>query len=655
MATRRWILVLPLVAAISLLAGCAGSTANVQNPPAPPSSTVTIAFQPTPPASVVLSSSTPLTAVVSNDSSSEGVDWSLTCSIPGTDPNKCGTLSALHTASAAATTFTPPSAFSGNSMAVNIVAFATADHTQNVSAPITVTGFGSTLKGTYVLQAQGIDANSFGPYQFAGVMVFDGNGGISSGEQTVNLFDPNLGALAAASDPITGGSYFLGPDGRGTITINTADQNLGLNGVETFSFVFLSNSQALIAQTDFSETASGTMDLQTSTAAPSGGYAFVVNGMDIATYSPTAMGGVFNIDSANTISGKGSVADQNLAGTLTIKQTLSGTVSNPDSFGAVTLNLNVPLFPTATTFQFTGYIVDATHIKLIESDNVGGAGSGSTGGVAIGQGSATGTFLGDAAFKGTYVFGVTGVDLASFAPSTLASVGVFTADGSGALANGFTDTFLQANGSQGTAGSQIRGAFIGTYTIDNKGTGRVRVNMNHFMPAPQPGYAPAFFFYLTGNGNPPLVLDLGDLSPAFNYPSLGTGIAYLRSSASLTFSGEYGFSITQQNGSLEADGTGQFAADSTAGTLSGTIDINSGFNPQFGNSVTGTFQPPNRRFAGSLDSGVFDATPFAVEYYMVDQNHGFFVETDTVDPNNPTSVVSFGTYVRRTPVCSTCP
>ncbi len=555
-ATRRWIRILPLAALISLLAGCAGSTANVQNPPAPPLSTVTIAFQPTPPASIPLGASTPLSAVVSNDSSSEGVDWSLSCSIPGTAPNKCGTLSALHTASAAATTFTPPSAFSGNSVAVNIVAFATADHTQNVSAPISITGFGSTLKGTYVLQAQGIDVNSFEPYQFAGVIVFDGNGGITSGEQTVNLFDPNLGSLAATSDPITGGGYFLGPDGRGTITINTNDQNVGLSGVETFSFVYLSSSQALIAQTDFSETASGTMDLQTSTAAPSGGYAFVVNGMDTATFSPTAMGGVFNIDSANTISGKGSVTDQNLAGTLTAKQPLSGTVSNPDSFGAVTLNLNVPTFPTATTFQFTGYIVDATHIKLIESDNVGGAfGSGSTGGIAIGQGSATGTFLDDSAFSGTYVFGVTGVDLATFAPSTLTSVGLFSADGSGTLANGFTDTFLQANGSQGTAGSQIRAAFIGTYTIDNKGTGRVRVNMNHFSPAPHPGFAPLFFFYLTGNGNPPLVLDAGD--PTFNYPSVGTGTAYLRSSASLTFGGKYGFSITQQNGFLEADGTGQ--------------------------------------------------------------------------------------------------
>src|ERR1041385_4757088 len=142
-ATPRWILVLPLTPLIFLLTGCAGSTANVQNPPPPPTSTVAIAFQPAPPATILLNASTPLTAVVSNDSSSAGVDWSLSCSVPGTAANKCGTLSALHTDSAAATTYTPPTNFSGNSIAVNIVAFATADHAQNVSAPVTVTGFGS--------------------------------------------------------------------------------------------------------------------------------------------------------------------------------------------------------------------------------------------------------------------------------------------------------------------------------------------------------------------------------------------------------------------------------------------------------------------------------------------------------------------------------
>ena len=640
-----------------MFAGCGGSTANVQNPSIPPLSTVSIAFQSAPPASVAVSAATPLAAVVTNDSSDAGVDWSLTCSIPGTAPNKCGTLSALHTASAGATTYTAPSIFSGNNAAVNIVAFATADHTRNVGAPITITGFGSALTGTYVFQAQGIDVNTFGPYQFAGVITFDGNGGITSGEQTVNFFDPNAGFLLSKSDPIAGGSYFVGPDGRGTITVNTNDQDIGQSGIETFACVVLSSSQALITQTDFTETATGTMDLQTSTAPPSGGYAFVVSGTDIATASPTAMGGVFNIDSARTISGKGSVADQNLAGFVTAKQTLSGSLSKPDSFGGVTLNLNVPGFATATTFKFTGYIVDATHIKLIESDNQSGSGSGATGGAAIGQGSATGTFLNDTSFSGTYVFGVLGQDLSAFSPSTLTSVGVFSADGSGGIANGFTDTFLQSNGAQGTGGSQISAAFGGAYTIDSKGTGRVRASFNHFVPAPQPGFAPVFFFYLTGNGNPPLILDAGDFGAAQAYPSLGTGLAYAQSSGPLTFGGSYGFSLVQQNGGTENDATASMTAQSDAGTLSGMLDSNSGFNPTFNNPVSGAFVAPssNGRFAGTLDSPAFDATPFTAEYYIIDPGHGFFVETDLVNPTSSTGVVSFGYYSVRTPLCATCP
>jgi len=539
-------------------------------------------------------------------------------------------------------------------VAVNIVAFATADHTQNKVAPITVTAFGSILKGSYVLQAQGVDT-TLGPYQFAGVIVLDGNGNITSGEQIVNFNDQNsqTPGLVSKSDPITGGSYFLGPDGRGTITINTKDQDVGQGGVETFSFVSLSPSQGLIAQTDSTETASGTMDLQTSTAAPSGGYAFVASGLDIATASPTALGGILNIDSPNNISGKGSIADQNLAGTLSLKQALSGTLSNPDSFGAVTLNLTVPGFPSATTFQFTGYIVDATHIKLIESDNVGGLGSASTGGVAIGQGSATGKFLDDTSFTGAYVFGVLGVDLAGFTPNNFTSVGVFSADGSGGLANGFTDTFLQANGAQGTAGAQIRAAFTGAYLVDTKGTGRVRVNISHLFPSPKPVIEPVFFLYLTGNGNPPLVLDAGDFNINRNYPSLGVGIAYPQSSGPLTFGGEYGFSFTQSNNGSENDGSGQMTANSATGVLSEIADINVAFGPTFSNSFTDSFSVP------PPSNGVFPGTMFnssaAMDYYIIDPSHGFFIETDLVNPNSPTGVVSFGYYAARTPVCTGCP
>jgi len=654
---RRRILFPLLAAMISALAGCGGpSTFNVLNPPPPPPSTLAIAFQPSPVGALLINAATTLTAVVSNDSSNAGVEWSLTCQNPS---GNCGSISPLHTASGSPTTYTPPSTLSGNSQTVNIVASASVNQAVNVDAPITITAFGSDLKGSYVLEAQGADVNGGPNYQFAGVIVLDGNGGVSSGEQTINFFDLNLngGSFVSKSDAITGGSYFLGADGRGTITIKTNDNDIGGNGVETFSLVFLSAAQALIAQMDFASaatgvTASGTMNLQASTIpAPTGGYAFAVSGSDFASGSPTGIGGILNIDSPNNISGKGSITDQNLAGIATTNQKLSGTLSNPDSFGAVTLNLTVPGFTSTTAFQFTGYLVDQTHIDLIESDNNPSAGGiGSTAGIAIGQGSSTGTLT---SFSGSYVFGILGQDLSSSFPATLTSAGVFTAvdngNGTGNLTNAFTDTFLQA------ADAQISGVFSGTYSDAAKGIGRVRSFFDNVLPHPAGGFHANFIFYQTGNGNPALVLASANndqASPLF----LATGIVYPQSGP-LTFGGDYGLNFTEQNGN-ESDGTGQMTANpaSTPPSLSGAVDINSNFAAAFDNPLSGTFNSPssNGLFPGVLTGQAFDFSPFAADFYIIDPGHGFFVETDLVNPNDPSGVVTLGYYAARTPVCASC-
>jgi hypothetical protein len=649
---------------------------SVQNPPPPLGAAVSIAFQPAPAGSIPINATAALTAVVSNDSSNAGVDWSLLCAKNA----NCGTLSPLHTDSGKAATYTPPPSIPGNSQTVTIEAFATADHNKNLVTPVMVTGFGSNLKGNYVLQAQGVDLNGGPNYQFAGVIALDGSGGITSGEQTINFLDtnPDISAFVSKTDAITGGSYFLGPDGRGTITISTNDTDIGGNGIESFTFVYLSSSHVLITQMDLVlpgvpaanapatlVSANGTMDLQTWTSnspALSGGYAFVVSGSDFASGSPSAIGGILNIDSLpgnpNNISGNGSVTDQTLAGTLTAFQPLSGIISTPDPFGAVTLNLTVPGFLTPT-LQFTGYIVDATHIQLIESDNPAGAGGvGSTAGLAIGQGSATGTFKDNTSFSGTYVLGILGVDLAGGTPATLTSVNVFQADGAGHLANGFTDTFLALNGVQppNFSGAQISAQFGGTYSVNVNGTGRTRVFFNQFVPRAVPVFQPEFFFYLTGNGNPPLVLNVGDT--AHNYANLGIGVAYPQAAAPpFSFNGKYGVNFTQYNGA-ENDATAQITVDGTTQALSGVVDTNQGSSSQPDTPLTGSFGaiPNSGRFAGQLTNTFFPTpgttpTTIAVEFYLIDSGQGFFVETDSLT----SFVFSLGYFAARTPVCQGCP
>lgn len=666
-----WIVLLAMAASITF-AGCGGN-GSVQNPPPPPPSQLSIAFQAQPGSSIPVSSSENVTAVVSNDPTNSGVDWTLTCqSDPNNQNGLCGSISPLHTASGSATTYTAPTAISINSTVVEIVAFATDDKNHNVDAPITITSFDSGLSGTFVLQLNGVDGG-FNPYQFAGVVTLDGNGGISTGEQTVNFLDPVTFIFVSKADSIisTGSSYFIGNDGRGTITLNP--NNDADIGSETFSVVFLSPNHLLIdalSTNNLTISGAGTMDLQQGgPQAPAGGYAFVVRGAQLARSAPLAFGGVFNIDSPNTISGNGSVADEILDKKLNATAApISGTLTAPDQFGAVTLNLsagfgkNGKLIP----IQFTGYIIDSTHIQLIESDDNLGSGFALTAGPAIGQGSATGTFKDNTAFSGNYVFDVLGTDLSNLnlAPSTLTTAAVLAADGSGNLTSGFMDTFLALNTVQGTSGAQISATFNGTYSVDASGSGRTALTLTNFNPNPTRGYLPTLFFYLTGSGsqNTPLVLEAGDS----HYPSLGTGVGYAQS-PSPTFGGDYGMIFTQQQfGFSENDGTAQMTVDPTANSLAGFADVNLDFGTNLDQPFTGNFSSPAASgvFAGTLVgtnnnlvSSVAFFPPIAVNFYAVDANHGFFIETDllnAVPPQEP-GQVSLGYYVTRIPVCSTCP
>lgn len=746
MATRRWILFLLTATLLSALAGCGGGgTFNPQNSVPPPPPGVSIAFQPPPAGSVQIGSTTTVTVAVSNDPSESGVQWNLTCH----NTSNCGALSASHTCPTGgcqagtssyttSVTYTPPSSLFGNTEIVNIVGFAVADENKSVFASINVVSFGNNLQaGNYVIQAQGSDSNGVNAgapnYQFAAVVHLDGNGGITpiavgqpAGDQTVNFFDPNAnggsGGLVSKSDSISGGSYFLGPDGRGTITINTPDNDIGGNGIETFTFVYLNGSQALITQGDFlnsggtsciactTATASGTVDLQASAIAPlSGGYAFVVSGeaedANFGGLTPIAFGGVFALDATGLAfcttppSSKNCEFDQvqssgpvtpgqgTPAGTTALVKTLSGTLSYPDPnpFGKVTLNLTA----NGSSLAFTGYMVDSTHIKLIENDfdpSSSVTPFGSTAGLAIGQGPATGSFD-TGSFSGSYVFGVLGTDLTSptSSPATSASVGVFAADGSGNLTNGFMDTFLQSNPAQETVcypsgacnsttpGAQISTTFTGTYSVSARGVGHL-ITPSSVVLAPPPvpsgtfGRVPSlsFIFFLTGNettsSSPVLVLEYADMlsTSSFVYPFLGAGIAYPQAaSSSLTFSGDYGFGFIQNNGT-ESDSTATMRVDAAAQTLSGTADVST-TNVTLDQAFSGTAQTSTEClvmitgcFPESLQNSSSSAflsanQPFPADFYVIDQDHGFFVETDLMllsPVSNPSGVVSFGYYAR---------
>jgi hypothetical protein len=683
-AMQRWVSFLLAAAMASFLAGCGGSTANVQNPPPPPPQNVTIAFQPEPGASLSVGSSESVTAVVTNDPDNEGVSWELTCQAdPKNQHGLCGTLSSPHTASGSPVTYTAPATLTTNSTVVEIVALSTYSISQNVVAPVTIGTFNGSLQaGNYVLQLQGVDGFSV-PYQFAGVITVDGQGGVTGGEQTLNS-----NGISDNATILNTSSYFLGGDGRGTITLNWSDSSNN-TGTEIFSFVFLSNSQnpeGLVSQIGLDTTgfsATGTMNLQQTTiAAPSGSYVFAMTGTDVVDSQALAFGGVLDIAQGQTaISG---VTDEFIGEKQKISDgsfdTGSQITSGPDAFGQVTLKLFGYLdgiHSKPVTAILTGYIVDSGHIQLIESDNTATtSGFASTGGLAISQASgAYGTF-GNGSLSGNYTFGVTGVDLyqSNLVPATLSSAGVFTADGQadGALTSGFTDTFLQLNCVQescktgGIEGAQISAAFTGIYAVDSasascgadsgtvvSGTGRACLTPANFSPVPSPSYGPQLFLYLTGlsgSSQPAaLVLGLGAVgaSPNLHYPWIGSGRVYAQTTAIPTFSGLYGASFAQENGS-ETDGTAQMTV-SPANTppLSGTADASS----QLGNGFLGTFgTATSNNLPGALYANpeapiasVF-TNQIAVDYYSIDSSQGFFVETDLVNGPYQTGQVTLGYY-----------
>lgn len=659
---RRNFFLLPTGVLVLLMAGCeGGSTFNLSNSNPPSSSSaVTISMQSAPAGSVPVSSKANFTAVVNNDPSNYGVDWTVSCAAT----NNCGTLAfgtnggqSIHTGSGQSVTYTAPSMLAEDQLSVSIVAYATADHSKNVVAPIKVVAFSGNLKGTYVFHAQGSNRGTttgvLGPYQIAGAITLDGNGAVTGGEQTFT--DSSI----FGSTAITGGTYFLGADGRGTLTINTNDPTLGSSGAESFSLVSLNPSNLLIAQIDSS--AAGTMELQTSTAAPSGSFAFAVSGTGGGV--PTAFGGVLNIDqpSKGVISGKGSLADQGsittTAGktTVTVKNCappsgtavagISGTILPvpSDPFNAVQLNLTACFAPTP--LQFTGYIVDASHIKLIETDLSGNTGF-STSGVAIGQGSSAGTFSGPQSFSGAYVFGASGFDKSKFA-SSLASAGQLVADGMG-NAVGLLDEYGFS------ATRNFSGTLNGTYTIDSSGIGRVDAKTLLAGPNSVSSNGPELIFYLTGSSNSPLVL-------AFDTTALavGAGMAYPQAAPPYQFSGDYGFNAfnlpkPKPSAGSVVDMTGQFSVTGDQTTtnlnLTGILDNSA----TLGDSFTGSFSVPSAsgRSSGSLLAlSLTGPNPAAASLYMIDNQRGFLVETES----GSLGPVFLGYFAARTPVCPSCP
>jgi hypothetical protein len=430
-----------------------------------------------PPANLVVNTPANLTAVVSEDDAAAGVTWSVTCGSA-----TCGTFNPITSpGNNPTTTYTVPAAIpTGNS--VTVKATSVTDNTKSATATITIVAAPPAVlaDGTYIYHVTG-ENGSNGPYSVAGAFTVQ-NALITGGEQDWVDFNGDGGksALIANTSSLT-----LESNGNIQIVLDSGVNGAG-NGVVTLRGTMVSASRALISEFDDSAAGTGSLDLQTGKAAPAGGYAFSLFGADGAAQSNLlVIGGVLNI-TGTTIATNSSVFDYSDGGTVGQGQTFaSGTVSTPDSFGRITINLTPSSASGAPEFGLIGYIVGTNRIELVENNT--DTLQGSLGGAALGQGAKTNAFTAADVTGASYAFVANGADgngVANFA-------GAFALN-----SNGSVGGVIAYNDTDNRQGPQITS---GTWSIDP--TGRVTLS-NIMLSNANIGNGPySLQLYVDGNGN----------------------------------------------------------------------------------------------------------------------------------------------------------
>jgi hypothetical protein len=583
----------------------ASATITISAPSAP----ITVTLN-SPPATLAATTSAALTATVANDSANAGVKWSVTCGSA-----QCGSFNPTTTPSGAASTYAAPAA-PPTPATVTVTATSVTDTTKSASASITITAAPPVLAdGNYVYHLAGEDGTS--PYFLAGAFTVQ-NGAIAAGEQDMTDDD-----IIVQDNLVASGSSLSVVNGNIQIVLNTGDTAIGVNGIETFRGAVVSNARVLISEFDTFATATGSLDAQTSTAAPAGGYAFNLGGLDgKAQQSNLVIGGILNISGASIAIGN-SVLDYNDGGSIGQAQSFtSGTVSAPDAFGRVVFTLTPNANTQLQSFAVAGYTVGTNQIQLVETNDTLG---GDLGGTALGQGSNTGQFNMASVAGNSYAFGANGQDNTSAGGSNIVQM----AGGFGLNANGTVSGDLALNDLYFAFGSQITG---GTYTVDRTG----RVTLTATISSNQISNNPTFTFqlYLDGNGN---ALELG-----VDSLQITSGLAYLQQAPSSDFEGNYalnvyGFSSINNEPAWAAVGPVTVASDAFSGYTDYSLQnaANSASVVTPGVPLSGSENSSIGFFTLTGLNAANPQTQSGFGYYPIDNRRLIAIELDNQQTNDP--------------------
>ncbi len=551
---------------------------------------VSVSFAATPPAAATINNIYSLIAVVTGDSKNGGVTWTVTCATAA-----CGTLNPTTTASNVATTYTAPAAIPTGGT-VKVTATSVSDTTKSVSATINIVG-PALADGTYIYNGAGEDGN--GVLYYAGAFTVL-NGTVTGGEHDF------LDQANAGSDSISaaGSSVTTQPEGSVEIVLNTGDPNFGDSGVFTLRGAKVSAARMQLTEYDDFATATGTLDLQTGKAAPTGGYAFQVSGLDGDTNGPNPLGigGVLRISGA-AIDTTNSIFDYNDGGTVAQAQTFaSGTVGAPDAFGRVQISLTPSNSSGAPQFGLIGYIIGTNRIQFVETANDGI--NGTMGGSAFGQGANTGTFATGNVTGSVYVFTAVGSD-----GGGMTIAGGLSLNSGGAVQGNVTFSDLNTNGSQNVTGN---------WTVGANG----RVTISNITPTPT-GTPLAFQIYLDGNGNgAELGVDTSEVS---------AGTAYAQTSGNINAGdyaiGAFGFFLDNTVANQLDPWSAAGPLTITGTSLNGFTDYNASGSLTPSATLTGTIDAANGQVAiNGLD--VNNTNPDGYGFYPVDGGRTLLIEFD---------------------------
>ena len=467
----------------------ASITITATAPPPP----ISVAFVTQPPSSMVINTTSSLAATVNNDTKNGGINWSVTCGSA-----QCGSFNPAATGSGSSTVYTAPGAVP-TPATVTVTATSVTDSTKSASATITIAATAPPViaDGTYVYHLSGQDNNL--NYYVVGAFTIK-NGVITGGEQDFTDAN-NFGndQLIPANSSITAAT------GNVQLVFATADSSIGVNGVLTLRGTPVSATRMLLSEYDNFGAATGSLDLQTGAAAPTGGYAFAINGVDNTTAeNQLVIGGVLNF-SGTSLNTASSVFDLNDGSGLTLlAQSFSaGSISAPDSFGRIVINLT-PSASAIGSIGLTGYVLDGHTIQLLESqtDNL----KADLGGTALAQGSNAGQFSANNVANSTYVHASQGQD--TNGPLYLGGAFSFAPGGSVSGLLAFNDIY-----NTGNKGNSFSGA---TYAVNPTG----RVVITNVVPSNLSNITLSFILYLDGNGNS-MILGADNIQQT-------TGLAYLQ-------------------------------------------------------------------------------------------------------------------------------